>query len=84
GNPRGYGAKVELVSPRANQRRWITGGGSFQSVDAPTAYFGIGEAEVEKELSVRVIFADGKTSEQRIDRPNQNVIMEYKGAAAGK
>ncbi|MCH7703521.1 MAG: ASPIC/UnbV domain-containing protein [Planctomycetes bacterium] len=65
GNRHGYGAMVELTTPLGTQRRWILGGGSFQSVDAPIAYFGLGsrsESEL-RELSLRVTWPDGKITE---------------------
>ncbi|MCH8253034.1 MAG: CRTAC1 family protein, partial [Planctomycetes bacterium] len=65
GNRHGYGAMVELTTPSGTQRRWILGGGSFQSVDAPIAYFGLGFATESKlgKLSLRVTWPDGKITE---------------------
>ena len=40
GNRNGLGSMVELIEGDQVQRRWIRGG-SYQSVDAPLAYFGL-------------------------------------------
>jgi hypothetical protein len=52
-NRHGYGAMVEVEGPAGTQRRWI-GGGSFQSVDAPEAYFGFGDLPAQTRVTVRV------------------------------
>ncbi len=67
GNPRGYGARVELQTPTGTQRRWITGSGSFQSVDAPEAYFGLANLGDDAPRVLVVRWPDGK--ETRIDSP---------------
>jgi hypothetical protein len=59
GNPRGLGSVVELVSGESVQRRWIHGG-SYQSVDAPVAYFGLRAGDRPK---LRVRWADGTWTE---------------------
>ncbi len=42
-NHSAYGSRVELQSPEGDRQvRWITGGGSYQSVDACEAYFATG------------------------------------------
>ncbi|MGB0133649.1 CRTAC1 family protein, partial [Dokdonella sp.] len=53
-NRHGYGAMVEVEGPAGIQRRWI-GGGSFQSADAPEAYFGFGDLQPQTKVTVRVI-----------------------------
>ena len=58
GNLHATGSLVELETPAGAQRRWITGGGSYQSVDATDAYFGLG-SEPAVELTVRVRWPDG-------------------------
>ncbi len=59
GNLRGLGSRVELVAGERVQRRWIDGG-SFQSVDAPAAYFGLGRRSVAvSDLELRVAWDDG-------------------------
>jgi len=62
GNLRGLGSMIELVSGERVQRRWIRGG-SYQSVDAPVAYFGLGPDFDAKALTLRVTWDDGTTSE---------------------
>ncbi len=49
-NRHGYGSVVEVETAAGVQRRWITGGGSYQSVDAPEAYFGLGAIEASTSL----------------------------------
>jgi hypothetical protein len=56
-NGHAYGATVELTSETGVQRRWLTGGGSYQSVDAPVAYFG-GGGEADP-VRVRVAWPHG-------------------------
>lgn len=68
-NHRGYGSVVDLIAGETKQRRWITGGGSFQSTNAPAAYFGIGRKPVES-LKIEVRAPDGKTI--RIDDVTAN------------
>ncbi len=58
GNPRGYGSVVEIETAAGIQRRWIGGGGSYQSADAPEAYFGL--ADAAGPATVRVRWPDGR------------------------
>jgi hypothetical protein len=62
GNHRAYGAAVELRVGGSVQRRWITGGGSYQSADAPVAYFGLGTAAADAPRTLRVTWPDGETT----------------------
>lgn len=55
-NGHAYGSVVELVTPVGVARRWITGGGSFQSVDEPVAYFALAR---EARAKLRVRWPDG-------------------------
>ncbi len=55
------GSVVELTAATGVQRRWV-GGGSFQSVDAPVAYFGLGPAD-SASLKLRVVWSDGTAVE---------------------
>ncbi len=59
-NPRGLGCKVEVTCDGKTQRRWIYGGGSFQSASAQYAHFGLGERSGRK-ASLRVTWSDGQT-----------------------
>ncbi len=61
-NRRAYGSLVEVTSPAGSQRRWVTGGGSFQSADQPDAFFGLGEAAADGRVAVRVLWPDGSVS----------------------
>ena len=60
-NRHGFGSVVELETPAGVQRRWITGGGSFQSVNAPAAYFGLGDLPKGAKVKIRVRRPDGTT-----------------------
>jgi hypothetical protein len=69
-NRRAYGARLELRSGTKVQRRWITGGGSYQSADAPVAYFGLSTCATTRR-SLVVIWPDGQPttiSEPPLDR----------------
>ena len=59
GNRHGLGSVVELIAGDHVQRRWIRGG-SYQSVDAPVAYFGLGKA-AGTPVRLRVRWAGGET-----------------------
>jgi hypothetical protein len=56
---------VELETPVGTQRRWITGGGSYQSVDQPDAFFGLGDATAGATVTLRVRWPGGAASEIR-------------------
>lgn len=55
-NGHAYGSVVELETPAGVARRWITGGGSFQSVDEPVAYFALARGA---RATLRVHWPDG-------------------------
>jgi hypothetical protein len=74
GNLRGLGSLVELVSGEAVQRRWIHGG-SYQTVDAPLAYFGLGESFDRKRLVLRVTWDDGTVSEHHGVPANRRIVI---------
>ncbi len=61
-NHRALGATVELEAAGNIQRRWITGGGSFQSADAPQAYFGLGDLPGDAPRTLRIRWPDGVTT----------------------
>ncbi len=77
-NHRGHGAIVELIGAGGTQRRWIRGGGSFQSSDAPVAYFGLGSEKASK-LKLRVRFPDGRAREIDGLLPNRRVTVTSSG-----
>ena len=62
----------------AQQRRWIHGG-SYQSCDAPYAYFGLGNLPQDPKLTVRVTWPDGKTTEHSGISPNHRVVIPHSG-----
>lgn len=72
-NHHGYGSEIEVAGASGVQRRWITGGGSFQSADAPEAVFGLGSST--EPVSIRVRWQDG--TEQRLENitPNRLVVI---------
>jgi hypothetical protein len=60
GNRHAVGAAITLRAGDSVQRRWIVGGGPFQSNNAPEAHFGLGVAAGSPETcDVEVVFADG-------------------------
>jgi len=61
-NRHGYGSRVEVATAAGVQRRWITGGGSYQSIDQPQAFFGLGD-RTEGTVRVRVVWPDGAVTE---------------------
>ncbi len=85
GNPRGLGSMIELIADGGGseavvtrQRRWIHGG-SYQSSDAPRAYFGLGNLPPDTKLTVRVTWPDGKTTEHPGVSPNHRVVIPHSG-----
>lgn len=59
GNRSAVGAEVRLTCDGKTQRRWIVGGGPFQSNVAPEVHFGLGESHGP--LDLEVVFPDGTT-----------------------
>ena len=81
-DPRGsrfaHGSVVELIAGQRVQRRWITGG-SYQSVDAPMAYFATAGGVADK-LELRVIWPDG-TSVTHTGVPlNRRVVVAQRAS----
>ncbi len=74
-NHRGYGSMIELVTPVGTQRRWITGSGSYQSVDAPAAYFGVPAGAAGEKSVLRVTWPDGKVTELESVPVNQHITI---------
>lgn len=73
GDRHAYGASVELASGgTVLGRRWI-GGGSYQSGDAPCAYFGIPADRGDLELRVR--WLDGQRSVHAGVQPGHAVLI---------
>jgi hypothetical protein len=73
-NPHSTGSLVELETPAGTQRRWITGGGSYQSVDATDAYFGVPAPTNPATLSLRVRWPDGRTT-QLAQAPRDKLLV---------
>jgi hypothetical protein len=80
-NRRGLGSAVEVETGAGTQRRWITGGGSFQSADAPEAYFGFGDSAGP--VTVRVRWPDGAVQELK-DVPVDRVLIVERRAGGSR
>jgi hypothetical protein len=74
-NRRGFGSVVEVETAAGVQRRWIVGGGSFQSVDAPEAYFGFGDAPAAGKVTLRVRWPDGAVQELKAVALDQTIVV---------
>ena len=68
------GAEVEIETARGVQRRWIRGGGPFQSNVAPEAHFGLGPA-ASGPVRIRVRWPDGGMADVTSD-PGRRVRVE--------
>ncbi len=77
GNHRAYGATVELHAHDARQIRWIHGGGSYQSVSAPIAYFGRGSRPTN-DATLRITWPNGDKQEIK-SAPNQGRLIITRG-----
>lgn len=78
GNRHAVGAKVELVGsdPSQTQRRWIFGGGSFQSACPPVAHFGLPAGwKPSDSLVVNVTWPDGKGQRVEGVQPGQRLVI---------
>ncbi len=84
-NRHGFGSVVEVETAAGIQRRWITGGGSFQSFDAPEAYFGLGNAPSNAKVTLRVRWPDGAVQTLEDVPVDQTVVVrgERAGPASG-
>lgn len=80
GNRHAVGGVVELTSPAGTHRRWITGGGSYQSVDATTAYFGLGDQKECKALRLKIRWPNGKTTERAVQTLNERIKVRMDDA----
>jgi hypothetical protein len=82
-NRHAYGAIVELEGPAGVvARRWITGGGSYQSVDAPVAYFGLGSAGPRSGLRIQVLWPDGSSSSHPVPQAARTFRIDKPAGAA--
>ena len=80
-NRHGYGTMIELTTRTGTQRRWILGGGSYQSVDAPIAYFGLGSVPKSElgELGLRVTWPNGKVTKITDVPVNRRIRISQSG-----
>jgi hypothetical protein len=81
-NRRAFGSVVEIETSAGIQRRWITGGGSFQSADASDAFFGLGSAATAGSIAVRVRWPDSTTSRLQ-EVPPDKLLVVTRAATAG-
>jgi len=72
-------ALVELTYGDTVQRRWIHGG-SFQSVDAAAAYFGVGQGNDGDPWKLRVVWPSGETAQHSGVGVNRKITVT-EGAA---
>jgi hypothetical protein len=70
---RKLGSSVTLTSERGRQTRWITGGGSFQSVDSTEAHFGV--AATDESLRIDVVWGDGFSWRLTKAPPGRRVVV---------
>jgi enediyne biosynthesis protein E4 len=80
GNRHAVGSVVTLRQGERVQRRWLIGGGPFQSNHAPEAYFGLGGATGP--IGVEVAFADGTVVRRDDVKPGTRLVMAHPGAKA--
>ncbi|MEZ5331886.1 MAG: FG-GAP-like repeat-containing protein [Thermoanaerobaculia bacterium] len=74
------GSVVELGTAGGTQRRWITGGGSFQSVDTTDALFGLpSEAGSDPTLALRIRRPGGCSRELRGIPPGRLLVVPATG-----
>jgi hypothetical protein len=69
GNRHGLGSRVVLRQGATVQTRWIVGGGSFQAVSAPVAYFGLAGKEP---VTLEVTWSDGTV--QKVERAGPGAV----------
>jgi hypothetical protein len=80
GNRHAVGAVIEVTAKGATQRRWMFGGGPFQSNTAPEAHFGL--PSDSGPLTVTVRFADGAVSTSEVAAPGRRVIVDRASVTA--
>lgn len=77
GNRNALGAEIRVTADGVSQRRWMVGGGPFQSNNAPEAHFGIGAHGAERgPIAVEVIFNDGARVTRPDVAPGTRLIVE--------
>ncbi len=75
GNRHAVGAIVEFTAGGVTQRRWIIGGGPFQSNIAPEAHFGVSASSGNAAIAVR--FPDGSVVQLSDIKPGQRVTVDH-------
>jgi len=73
GNRHGLGSRVVLRQGGAIQTRWVFGGGSFQSVSAPYAHFGLPSGDP---VSLEIAWPDGREQKLEGVKPDQHLVVE--------
>jgi hypothetical protein len=80
GNRHAVGARIEVTADGVTQRRWMVGGGPFQSNNAPEAHFGVPGARGP--IAVTVMFPDGETRRVEVEKPGRRVVVERRDGDA--
>ena len=78
GNRHGLGARVELTAAGSKARRFVHGG-SYQSVDAPEAHFGLGDG-TPGPLELRVSWDDGSVTREADVPRNRRIVVRQGGS----
>lgn len=71
-NRHGVGSRLRLGSGSWVARRWVAGGGPFQSNWSPLVHAGLPDGT--EGVEVEVVWPDGRRSEHRLDRRQQAII----------
>lgn len=74
GNRHAVGAMIELTGGAGVQRRWIVGGGSFQSASTQRAHFGLGDDA--RSVSLTITWPDGIAETMEGVEVNQHVVVQ--------
>jgi hypothetical protein len=82
GNRHAVGAMIEVTAQGATQRRWMAGGGPFQSNNAPEAHFGLPKGSAPVKVDVR--FPDGTTTTQSVDSLGRRLVVDRASAATSR
>ena len=75
GNRHAVGAAITVRAGDSVQRRWMVGGGPFQSNNPPEAHFGLGGHQGA--CDVEVVFADGARVERKAVARGTRVVVEH-------
>jgi hypothetical protein len=89
GNRHAIGAEIRVQQGSRVQRRWMVGGGPFQSNNAPEVHFGLGGSEVApvaaddnktataEKIDVEVIFSDGVKVQLHDVAPGTRLFVDH-------